>query len=63
MIKSDFSSVFCAKTIAAFQGQFDLGIEALDNTAGVAIDGMKVVEQKGAVSLQGVGDFFERDEA
>ena len=59
MIKSDLTSVFGSKTIAAFHRQFDFGIEALDDTAGKLTFCLEVVEEKRTVRAQGAGDFFE----
>jgi hypothetical protein len=53
MIKSDFESVFSAEAIAAFQRQFHLGVEALDNTAGILFSDLNIIEQQGAVGPRG----------
>jgi len=43
MIKSNFTSVFGAEAIAAFQRQYHLRIEALDNSAGITRFGLEIV--------------------
>ena len=63
MIKSDFASLFSAEAITAFQRQFHLGVETLDNTAGILFGGLEIVEQKAAVRLEGSGHFLERGKA
>ena len=63
MIESDFASVFGAKTVAPFQGQFDLGIETLDNAAGELAFGDEIVKEERAVGLEGTGHFLERLQA
>ena len=63
MIKSDFASIFSAEAIAAFQRQFHLGVETLDNAAGILFGGLEIIEQQGAVGLESSGNFFERIEA
>jgi hypothetical protein len=59
MIESNFPGIFCSKTVAPFQRQFDFGVETLDDAAGVAFDAFKIVEQESSVRSQGAGDFFE----
>ena len=63
MIKSDFASGFSAEAIAAFQRQFHLGVETLDNAAGILFGGLEIVEKKAAVRPEGSSDFLERGEA
>lgn len=63
MIESDLTSVFSAKTVAAFEGEFDFGVEALDDAAGEAFFGLEIVEQEFAVGLEGACDLFERIES
>jgi len=63
MIKSDFASVFRAKSIAAFQRQFHFGVETLDDSAGILLGGLEIVEKKTSVGLEGAGNFLERIQA
>ena len=59
MKESDFASVFGSKTIAPFQRQFHLGIQALDNAAGKLLFGLKIVEKQSPVVAEGTCDFFQ----
>jgi len=53
VIESQSASVFGLKTVASFLSQFDFGVQALGDTAGVELFRLEVVQEQGAA---GTGD-------
>ena len=60
MIQGDFRAVEGAKAEGFSRGQFCLGVETLDNTAGQLPFGPEPVDQQRAVSAQHPGHFLHR---
>ena len=43
MIESDLAGCGGSETVASFQREFDLGVEALNDTAGIQFFGVEIV--------------------
>jgi len=60
MIKREFQDTEGAKSVGSSHGDFCFVVEPLDDTAGILLSGLEVVEQEDAVSAQGTGDRLHR---
>ena len=58
MIEREFQDAEGTKAIGSSHGNFGLVVQPFDDAAGELLFGFEVVEQQGAVSAQGTGDFL-----
>ena len=57
-MKREFQDAEGAKAIGSSHGDFGFVVEPFDDAAGELLLGFEVVEQQGAMSAQGAGDFL-----